>query len=235
MALDENPRGPKEFARLQLLQEVTTDSGGKSNEIVFYRPSAKDLFASLSASSASMRIEDFLKINARALNGTDKPEGFRTSELSSGDVVEVIDLMTSLQREADQVTLAKGSGDGVTSPIVYTLQHPINLTPGAAGNGAGDNVIHQIQFEARKLGELSEFLDASGEAQEFSLFMRLFGTLLGTKLPMSDSIINALDFVDYYAIRRKIMGKLVQSRERWKKTSTSSPSPIDGPQVLGIT
>jgi hypothetical protein len=207
----------QEYARLSLLQEVTTANGGKANEVVFYRPTAKNLFDSLGHTSVAKRIEQFVAINARALNGSDKAEEFKASELSSGDVVEVIDLMTALQREADNINLAEDDGDGVNAPIVYTLQHPIHLTPGKEDG----EVIHQIQFEARTLGELSEFLDSSGERQEFSLFMRLFGKLLGTQLPMSEAIINAMDFVDYYAIRRKIMGKLVTSRERWKKTSTS--------------
>jgi hypothetical protein len=210
---------PKEYARLELMQEVTTVEGGKSREIVFFRPTAKNLFDSLGHPTIAKRIEQFVSINARAVNGSDKSEEFKASELSSGDVVEVIDLMTSLQKEADEIVLAEGDGDGVNSPIVYTLQYPIHLTPGKE-NGGGD-VVHQIQFEARTLGELSEFLDSNGERQEFLLFMRLFGKLLGTNLPMTDAIVNAMDFVDYYAIRRKIMGKLVQSRERWKKTSTS--------------
>jgi len=208
---------PKEYARLPLLQEVTTTNGSKSREIVFYRPNAKQLFDSLAHTSVAKRIEEFVSINARAINGSDKPEPFKAGELASGDVVEIIDLMTSLQNEADNINLSEAEGDGVNAPIVYTLQHPIHLTP---GKDDGD-VIHQIQFEARTLGELSEFLDAGGERQEFSLFMRLFGKLLGTTLPMTDAIINALDFVDYYAIRRKIMGKLVQSRERWKRASIS--------------
>jgi hypothetical protein len=206
-----------EYARLQLLQEVETANGGKSREIVFYRPNAKQLFDSLAHTSVAKRIEEFVSINARALNGSDKAEEFKAGDLASGDVVEIIDLMTSLQGEADSVVLGEGDGDGVNSPITYTLRHPIHLTP---GKDDGD-VIHQIQFEGRTLGDLSEFLDASGERQEFSLFMRLFGKLLGTTLPMTDAVINALDFVDYYAIRRKIMGKLVASRERWKKASIS--------------
>jgi hypothetical protein len=207
----------QEYARLPLLQDVTTLSGSKAHEVVFYRPTAKMLFDSLTHTTIAKRIEAFVAINARALNGSDKPEEFKASELSSGDVVEVIDLMTSLQREADDINLAEADGDGVNAPIVYTLQHPIHLTPGKDDG----EVVHQIEFSARTLGELSEFLDSNGERQEFSLFMRLFGKLLGTNLPMSDAIINALDFVDYYAIRRKIMGKLVTSRERWKRTSTS--------------
>jgi hypothetical protein len=208
---------PQEYARLELMQEVTTTNGGKSREIIFYRPNAKQLFDSLAHTSVAKRIEEFVAINARAVNGSDKAEQFKASELSSSDVVEVIDLMTSLQREADNINLSEVDGDGVNSPIVYTLQHPIHLTPGKDDG----EVIHQIQFEGRTLGELSEFLDSSGERQEFSLFMRLFGKLLGTTLPMSEAIINAMDFVDYYAIRRKIMGKLVTSRERWKRASIS--------------
>ena len=220
----------QEYARLELLQEVTTASGGKANEIVFYRPSTKDLSTLFEQTTVTKRIESFVATNVRAVNGAGTVE-FRASELSSPDVLEVIDLIGSLAREADNVIIENGAGDGINAPIVYTLQHPIQLTPGKDDG----EVIRQIQFEARRLGELSEFLDSAGEAQEFKIFMRVFGTLLGTRLPMSDSIINAIDFIDYYVIRRKIMGKLVQSRERWKKTSTLSPSATDGRLDHGIT
>jgi hypothetical protein len=207
---------PKEYARLELLQEVTTAAGGKSKEIVFYRPAAKDLFANFEAGGTAKRIEQFVSATVRAVNGGTEPVEFKASELSSGDVMEVVDVLMSLNRDADKIELPEDMGDGINQPIIYTLQHPIRLS---AAEDA--DVIHQIQFEARRLGELTEFLDAAGEAGEFKVFMRLFGTLLGTRLPMTDAIIGALDFSDYYIIRKKIMGKLVASRERWKKTYTS--------------
>ena len=204
----------QEYARLELLQEVTTEDGGKAHELVIFRPSSKNLFSAIEATSTSKRIEEFVKHNVRALNGGAQPLEFRAAELTSADAMDIVSIIGSLADEAKDVPI--GDGDGITSPLVYTLQHPIKLTPGQEGG----EVVEQIQFEARRLGELSEYLDATGDVQEFLVFMRLFGKLLGTRLPMSDAIINALDFVDYFVIRRKIMGKLVQPQERWKKTST---------------
>jgi hypothetical protein len=206
----------KEYARLDLLQEVTTNSGSKSHEIVIFRPTAKDLAQLFEAPTIKARLEKFVSTNVRAVNGADTPpQEFKAGELSSPDVLEVIDLIGSFSREADGAPTSDVIGDGVTAPVVYNLQHEIKLS-----EGDDAQVIRQIQFEAKRLGELSEFLDTSGEAQEFRVFMRLFGTLLGTRLPMSDSIINAMDFMDYYTIRKKIMGKLVASQNRWRRTST---------------
>jgi hypothetical protein len=206
----------KEYARLDLLQEVSTNSGSKAKEIIIYRPTAKDLSNLFEAPTIKARLERFIGTNVRAINGADTPEEFKAAELSSPDVLEVIDLIGSFSREADGAPTSDDvGGDGITGPIVYNLLHEIRLS-----EGEDAQVIRQIQFEAKRLGELSEFLDSSGEAQEFRVFMRLFGTLLGTRLPMSDSIINAIDFTDYYTIRKKIMGKLVTSQNRWKRTST---------------
>ena len=205
----------QEYARLELLQDVTTESGGKAHELVIFRPSARDLFSAIDATTTTKRVEQFVQANVRALNGSgETPSQFKASELTAADVMEIVAVIGSLADEAKDVPI--DDGDGITAPLVYTLQHPIHLTPGQEG---GD-VIHQIQFEARRLGDISEFLDVVGDTQEFKVFMRLFGTLLGTKLPMSDTVINAIDFVDYFVIRRKIMGKLVAPRERWKRTST---------------
>jgi len=205
----------KEYARLELLQEVSAvEGGGKSKEIVIFRPTAKDLAGMADAPTIKTRLERFIASNVRAINGGTEPVEFKAAELSSPDVLEVIDIIGSFSREADAAPLSDEIvGDGIGSPVVYNLLHPIKLGPQDDAE-----VIHQIQFEARKLGELSEFLDTSGDAQEFKTFMRLFGTLLGTKMPMNDAIINAVDYMDYYNIRKRIMGKLVVSQNRWRRT-----------------
>jgi hypothetical protein len=117
-----------------------------------------------------------------------------------------------MSREADNVDIR--DGDGIFEPLVYDLKHPITLTREEDGP-----VIKQIAFKAQKVGDLSDFLDSPANSrEEFVSFMRGFGQLLGTKLPMTDSIIEALDFVDYLVIRKKIMGKLASSRGRLKRT-----------------
>jgi hypothetical protein len=204
---------PKEYARLELLQEVNLAEGGTSKEIVIFRPTAKDLAQLYEAPTVKQRVEKFISTNVRAINGGTEPLEFKAADLSSPDVLEVMDVIGSFSREADGAPLSDEIvGDGITTPVVYNLQHPIKLGPQEDAD-----VIHQIQFEAKRLSELSEFLDSAGEAAEFKVFMRLFGQLLGTKLPMTDAIINAIDYMDYYTIRKRIMGKLVTSQNRWRR------------------
>src|SRR5262249_26818505 len=110
-------------------------------------------------------------------------------------------------------------GDGVTSPIIYTLQRPVKLTPTDDGE-----VVSQFEFLSRSVGDISEFLDARGETREFHTFMRTFGKPLGVRIPiMTDILINAIDFLDYLVSRRQIMGKFITSRNRWKKASLPAP------------
>jgi hypothetical protein len=78
--------------------------------------------------------------------------------------------------------------------------------------------VHQIEFLAKKVGDIAEFLDARGETREFHAFCRTFGKPLGLRFPlMSDGIVNQMDYADYLAIRRTILPKFVVSRNRWRK------------------
>jgi hypothetical protein len=204
-----------EYARLDLLREIETTTGGKSHTVVVLRPTARDMIGVMAENKVSAQIDQLVTACCRAINGTGKDlSEFKAVQLDAADGAELAAVAAAMSEDADKVEI--GPGDGVFEPLTYTLQFPIDLTP---GNPDGERVT-QIQFHARKLGDLSEFLDARGAGNEFYAFMRAFGTLLGTALPMTDTVIGALDFLDYMVIRRKIMGKLTASRGRWKKTST---------------
>lgn len=151
-------------------------------------------------------------------NGTGQLLEFQALELDARDAAEVADVLRALQKEADIVKIP--DGDGIYEPMVYTLQHPIKI-PRPSPDPAEE--ITQIEFNAHTLGEISEFLDAVGAQHEFLTFMRCFAKLLGTRLPMNDAILNAMDFVDYLVIRNKIMGKLMARRGRWKRVSILQP------------
>jgi hypothetical protein len=205
----------KEYARLDLLQDIKT-AKGPARAIVVMRPIAGELMDVLDSEGTSAQIIKFVTKCARAeVNG--ELVDFPSEQLDAADAAEFSSMVTEMTREAEAVPI--GTGDGITEPLVYTLQHPIRLAT-SSGNGAEPVTIAQIEFKARRLGEISEFLDSQGAADEFRAFMRSFGTLMGVSMPMSDSIINALDFIDYLVIRRKVLGKLATSRRRWKKTST---------------
>lgn len=202
-----------EYARLDLLREIATATGGKSHEIVVLRPAARDLIAVFGEAKVTGQLRRFVGSCCRAINGTGKDlSEFSADELDAADGAELAAILGAMSEEADKIEVGNG-GDGIFEPLVYNLQHPIELAP------PDGDVIRQVSFEARKLGDLSEYLDARGAGNEFYAFMRSFGTLLGTVLPMTDSIIGAVDFIDYLVIRRKIMGKLTASRGRWKRTS----------------
>jgi hypothetical protein len=207
---------PQEYARLDLLRDIATATGGTSHQIVVMRPTARELIGVFEESKVTGQLKRFVGSCCRAINGTGKDlSEFHSADLDAADGAELAAILAAMSEEADRVEV--GAGDGITEPLVYTLRHPIELA--AADGGKPSESVRQIQFQARKLGDLSDFLDSRGAGNEFYAFMRAFGTLLGTKLPMTDGIIGALDFLDYLVIRRKIMGKLTASRGRWKKAS----------------
>lgn len=212
-----------EYARLELAQEITTASGGKSRELVFHRATCKDMTEVLDIVRGSERLERFVSSCCRALNGKGE-ETFSFRELDAADAAEVSSVMNTMWREGQEIDSTPNEGepgylsdgDAISTPIVYTLRHEVQLNPAAEGAP----VLKQIEFQARRVGQISEYLDSRGEGKEFTSFMRAFAQPMGTRLPLTDAVINALDYEDYGLIRRKILGKLAMSRGRWRKTST---------------
>jgi hypothetical protein len=202
-----------EYARLDLLRDIETSTGGRSHQVVVLRPTARDLINVFAESGVTNQLGIFAGTCCRAINGTGNDlSQFDVKQLDAADGAEIAAVLSAMNTDADNMPI--GGGDGINEPLVYTLQRPIELAP------PDGDVVKQIQFEARRLGDLSEYLDARGAGNEYYAFMRSFGTLLGTKLPMTDAICGAIDFLDYLVIRRKIMGKLTASRGRWKRAST---------------
>jgi len=198
-----------------LLQEISTKSGATAKQIVVMRPTCRQMTDVLDTQRIGVQIERFVNACVRAVNGTGDPLEFATDQLNALDGAELSGVIQEMSAEADAVVL-EVVGDGVTEPVVYTLQYPITLK---RADGAEGETIHQLAFEARKVKEISEFLDAKGETREFQAFMRSFARPLGVTMPvLSESIINALDFIDYLVIRRQIMGRFTFARGRWKKT-----------------
>lgn len=221
-----------EFARLELRQEVRI-AGGTSSELVIYRPTCKDLMGIADIDKPADQVRQFVNRCVRAVNGGDTVE-FKANELDAADAAELSQCAGSFYAAVREFELPEDTGDGVTEPLFYTLQRPIRLNRGP--DDPDPITIKQIEFQARRLGEISEFLDTrAGSAEEFMVFMRTFGKFVGVTLPVTEVVFDAMDYIDYLIIRAKIMGKLVRFQNRWRKTLTLSPSNTDGLPALGTT
>lgn len=200
---------PTEYARLDLLRDIKMSNGAEAHSLVVFRPTARQFADMVIGDTVLERFDKFVSQCCKAQNGTGQLLDVHAEQLDGVDGNEVADIIQEMRDDAEKIVVDT-DGDGINAPLVYTLRHPLTLSE--------DVVVTQISFVARRLGEMSEFLDATNEPNEFQVFMRIFGTMLGTKLPLTDSIANAIDFEDYLVIRRVIMGKLVRSRKRWRKT-----------------
>lgn len=206
-----------EYGRLDLLKPIDLADGSQAHEIVIYRPPSKVMTEVLDTPLLTTQIERFVRGCCMAINGSGDAVAFQGGELCSVDGAELASVIGAMSDEADQVVL-EDTGDGVTAPIIYTLQREITMH-----RGADADVLRQFAFETGKISAVSEFLNARGETKEFHTFMRLFGKPLGLRVPMmTDGIINAIDWLDYLVIRRQIVPKFILSRRRWKPASTST-------------
>jgi hypothetical protein len=207
---------PEQYGTLELLEAVTAKNGASVKEIVIYRPSCKIMLEVLDTFGNAAQTAMLVKSCVRGLNGGAEPLELASLELNAADGNEIADVITALLVEADKVRLPPDSGDGVTAPLVYTLRRPIKLSP----RDDAEMMLTQIEFQARRMREVTEFLDATTRGEQFRAFMRLFGKPMGIAVPiMTDTLINSLDAVDYLVIRGPlIMGKLTTAQGRWKKT-----------------
>lgn len=214
----------RQFGRLTLENPVTLPDGTTSREIVIMRPTAAQMIEMYIPDSPHAHLVYFISNCCRAeigSNGSGELKTFNSIDLYQADAAELTDTITALVQDSRAVAAKLSDmGDGVNEPIVYTLAFPIELKKRGPDGEEEIETVTQIEFVARKLGDLSELLDAPWN-QKFYVFMRLYGTLLGVNWPMSDSIIGSLDCVDYFVIRDSILGKLTARRGRWKRISTA--------------
>lgn len=214
----------RQFGRLTLENPVTLPDGTTSKEIVVLRPTAQQMIEMYIPDSPHAHLTYFIQNCCRAevgSNGSGELKTFNSIDLYQADAAELSSVITALVQDSRAVAakLVPDMADGVNDPIVYTLAFPLELRKRGPEGDEEIETVTQIEFVARKLGDLSEFLDAPWN-QKFYVFMRVFGTLLGVNWPMSDSIIGSIDCVDYFVIRDSILGKLTAPRGRWKRVST---------------
>src|SRR5215831_10553318 len=142
----------EEYARLPLQAQVPIP-GGSSAEVVIYRPKAKDLLP-LVGLRPREQLESFVASCCRAVNGGSMV-AFKAAELEASDAAEISDCAGSLGKDVVGFELSTEAGDGVTTPLFYTLHEPVRLKRGE--DDPEPIVIEQISFSARRLGEISEF------------------------------------------------------------------------------
>src|SRR5262250_1255518 len=135
----------QEYARLELLQEITTTTGAASREIVIYRPTCRAMTEVVDAVGTAIQVQRFVSACCRAINGSAEPLEFKGDQLSAADGAELASVLNAMSDEVDAIVIDE-NGDGVNEPITYTLMHPIKVRPDDA------DTITQIQFMARRIG-----------------------------------------------------------------------------------
>lgn len=195
------------FATLDdLTTPVTTVSGRSCGSIAIYRLTLGQASPIFATSDPLKRVALFCA--AAVLSSEEPCEAIRADTLDAADAAEVVSALVEMAAPEDEMSF---EGNGVSHPLVYTLAHPVTL--------AEDMVVTTFEFKARTLGEVAGFLNAEGEVASFREFMRAFATVIGVPMPVTDTLVNALDIRDYTNIKEHVMGKLVKSRGRLKKAS----------------
>src|SRR5262245_20636951 len=115
-----------EYGRLELLAPIELKNGVIAHEIVVYRPTCRAMTEVLDTDRLAVQIERFVSSSCKALNGSGEPLDFDGKALSSVDGSELSSIISTMSDEADAVVL-EPSGDGISSPFVYTLQRPIKM------------------------------------------------------------------------------------------------------------
>jgi hypothetical protein len=221
---------PQIYARLQL-QAPLNINGQDMRDVVVYRPNARAMTEVLDTMRTNVQVERFVEHVCRLTNGNGTEERFQGSELNCIDSADFSAIIGAMSQDADQVVI-DSTGDGITAPIIYTCKSPISMN----SLDPNSELVEQFEFVARKVGEISEYLDARGETREFYTFMRVFGKPLGVRIPvMTDALIGALDFIDYLAIRRQIIPRFINSRGKWRKESWGGQSITIGLQAPGTS
>lgn len=205
----------KEYARLELLEPIPAKGGKEAHELVVYRPTCRQLTDVFdTADSQVQRLERFTNSCCRALNGAAEPLEFAFGDLNAADGADLSSIISAFADDARE-SKPEIIGDGIKEPLVYTLHTPIKMTA-----KEDSEFVTQLMFEARRVRDISDYLDATGATKEFHAFMRAFAKPIGISIPiMTDIVIDAIDFLDYLVIRDQIMGKFVNARRRWKRAS----------------
>lgn len=206
----------EEYALVELRAAIPLPNGGEGHKILVYRPTCKQMTEILDTPKLNVQIERFGNACCRALNGSGEPMEFSANDLNSIDGTELSTVITAMSEDAEAVQLEE-TGDGIETPFIYTLKRPIKLSPQIEDG----ETLYQFSFEARRIGDITEYLDARGERSEFYTFMRVFGKPLALRIPvMTEALIGAIDFLDYLVLRRQVLPRFLSSPRRWKRVSS---------------
>lgn len=189
-----------------LVSPVKTKSGREVDALSVYRLTLGQGAVMFETSDSLRRLAVFCDAGVRTAD--ELSEAIDSTTLDAADAAELVSALVDMARPKETMTF---EGDGVSHPIVFTLAHPVKLSD--------DITVDKFEFRARTLGEVAGFLNADGEVATFREFMRSFAGVVGVPMPVTDSLVNALDLEDYSNIKEHVLGKLAKSRGRLKKAS----------------
>lgn len=199
---------PALYATLEdLVRPALTESGDTTDSVSIYRLNFGQAAPIFETDDPIQRINAFCAASCFA-GGSGGKDRIKAESLDAADAAELVSALVDMATPDKNITF---DGDGVSHPIVYTLIYPIKLT--------ATQDLTQFGFCARTLGQIVGFLNAEGEVASFREFMRGFSDIVGVPMPVTDTIVDALDIKDYANVKEHIMGKLTKSRGRLKKPS----------------
>lgn len=92
-------------------------------------------------------------------------------------------------------------GDGYEKAIFVPLRKPLVF---------GQETVTALEFLARNFGQVRNVLKTTIGAPSAREFVRAFGSVVGSKMPLSDSLLDQLDFIDVARISKYALGKFVR-------------------------
>jgi hypothetical protein len=100
-------------------------------------------------------------------------------------------------------------GNGVDSPMLVTLKYPIQF---------GESKINVLEFRAKKFKDIRNIFRVAEISLVSKEFLRTFATPVGSAIPLSDTVLDQMDFEDYARIRKHVLGKFERkSSKSWSK------------------
>lgn len=134
------------------------------------------------------------------------------ASLSQPDVntfMEIMVEMLSPDSEEIKKLCSDIEGDGFSRPIYVPLLYPISF---------GEQVISGLELSAKTFAEIRDLFRSSGVSTLSRDLLRRLARPVGAEVALSDSILDRMDFIDYYRIRDGALGKLQGlGQRRWSR------------------
>lgn len=158
-------------------------------------------------------VETFITTRVLLSNdeNADTGEAFKESYLESMAFADVT-VFAEIMNDIMSPDIGKGSdveGDGYERAIFVPLVYPITLK-----GSDNEHKITAFEFTARAYGRVRHMIDTDGETGMVRKFIQNFGSLVGTAMPVSDVILDRLDYHDVARIKKFAMGKFDRAGQK---------------------